>query len=51
MFCSPPVLRLEDAKGISKDQLSALKTELDRMANELLGEVKTSHFIGSISEM
>lgn len=38
---SPPVLKLENSKGISDEQLSKLKTDLDKMAIDLCGEVQT----------
>ncbi|XP_057303588.1 eIF-2-alpha kinase GCN2-like isoform X1 [Hydractinia symbiolongicarpus] len=36
---NPPVLKLENSKGISNEQLSKLKTDLDKMAIDLCGEV------------
>ena len=45
MFFSPPVVKLENAKGISKDNLLVLTDDLNKMALKLCGEVASYNSI------
>ena len=46
---SPPVLKLENAKGISNEQLSALTNDLNKMSLDLCGEV-SDHLVFRLNE-
>jgi len=38
-FSSPPVLKLENSRGLSDDDLKQLKNEVNKLAHDLCGEV------------
>jgi len=44
-FCSIPVVKLRDGKGLSNQQVETLHRELIQLTKKLVGEVNVTAFI------